>query len=566
MNVPSQLLFFLQDKTTKRNSLTLFKFFVLLAIIIITYSLLFHLIMLYEGRNFSWITGFYWTLTVMSTLGFGDITFTSDLGLSFTLLVLFSGIILLLIMLPFCFIQFFYAPWLKAQEDARIPRQVATDMNNHVIFTHYGPITQNLITKFKKHGTKYVVVVEEMQQALELANNDISVVLGELDHLETYENLQIHSAALVVATNDDLTNTSISFTIRELTDKVPIISNADKVHSRDILEFPGNTTVFEFMKELGQSLARRTLGLSRGANIIGNFESLLIAEAPAMRTAIEGKKLQNSEIRERTGLTVVGIWDKGIFEIARPETVITSTSVLMLTGTAKQLSQYDRAFAVTCANFNADAPVLILGGGRVGCATAETLAENNVSYKIVEQSKTEVNRNKKHRIHGDAADINVLKEAGIDTARAVIITPHDDAINIYLTFYCRQLRPDVQIISRATNERNIPKLHRAGADMVMSYAALGANTIFNLLQPNKVSMFAEGLNIFSRNVPHSLHGKPLTKAHIRRDTGCNVIAIQPKGQEICSPTPDLVLQKKDTLLLVGSLVGEDDFDQKFGEK
>nr|MBF0222247.1 hypothetical protein [Desulfobulbaceae bacterium] len=37
--------------------------------------------MMYEGREFSWITGFYWTLTVMSTLGFGDITFQTDLGL-----------------------------------------------------------------------------------------------------------------------------------------------------------------------------------------------------------------------------------------------------------------------------------------------------------------------------------------------------------------------------------------------------------------------------------------------------------------------------------------------------
>jgi transaldolase / glucose-6-phosphate isomerase len=33
-----------------------------------------------EGREHSWITGVYWTLTVMSTLGFGDITFETDLG------------------------------------------------------------------------------------------------------------------------------------------------------------------------------------------------------------------------------------------------------------------------------------------------------------------------------------------------------------------------------------------------------------------------------------------------------------------------------------------------------
>jgi spermidine/putrescine transport system permease protein len=54
-----------------------------------------------EGQDHSWLTGVYWTLTVMSTLGFGDITFTSDLGRLFSIVVLLSGIFMLLIVLPF---------------------------------------------------------------------------------------------------------------------------------------------------------------------------------------------------------------------------------------------------------------------------------------------------------------------------------------------------------------------------------------------------------------------------------------------------------------------------------
>jgi hypothetical protein len=40
--------------------------------------------------------------------------------------VLMSGIVFLLVMLPFTFIQFFYAPWLEAQSRARTPRQTLT--------------------------------------------------------------------------------------------------------------------------------------------------------------------------------------------------------------------------------------------------------------------------------------------------------------------------------------------------------------------------------------------------------------------------------------------------------
>lgn len=38
-------------------------------------SVLFHVIMVHEGQDHSWLTGFYRTLTVVSTLGFADITF-----------------------------------------------------------------------------------------------------------------------------------------------------------------------------------------------------------------------------------------------------------------------------------------------------------------------------------------------------------------------------------------------------------------------------------------------------------------------------------------------------------
>ena len=77
-----------------------------------------------EGQQHSWITGFYWTLVVMTTLGFGDITFTSDIGRLFSIVVLLSGVVFLLVMLPFLFIRLFYAPWLESRVRLRAPREV----------------------------------------------------------------------------------------------------------------------------------------------------------------------------------------------------------------------------------------------------------------------------------------------------------------------------------------------------------------------------------------------------------------------------------------------------------
>jgi len=49
----------------------------------------------------------------------------------------------------------------------------------------------------------------------------------------------------------------------EISEKVPIITNADADDSIDILQLAGSTHVFQFTKMLGKSLARRTLGRKR---------------------------------------------------------------------------------------------------------------------------------------------------------------------------------------------------------------------------------------------------------------------------------------------------------------
>jgi hypothetical protein len=132
----SQISYFLNERAARQNISALLKYVLFTAAVIAVYSVLFHLIMLHaEGRYHSWITGIYWTLTVMTTLGFGDITFTSDIGRLFSIVVLLSGIVLLLILLSFMFIRLFYAPWLEAQIRLRGPCGRA----RHELLTYFRP-------------------------------------------------------------------------------------------------------------------------------------------------------------------------------------------------------------------------------------------------------------------------------------------------------------------------------------------------------------------------------------------------------------------------------------------
>lgn len=553
----TQLLYFFQHKTAQRNLRLLSKFFLFLLGIVCIYSILFHVLMMFEDRYYSWITGFYWTMTVMSTLGFGDITFHSDLGLLFTMLVLISGILFLLIILPFTFIQFFYAPWLEAQEQARTPRELPEDVKGHVVITSVDPITTRLVEYLKRQNIPYYIITASVSEASSLLNKGYDVMVGEPDRPETYHRLQLDKASLVVVTNDDLISTNISFTIRQVSQDVPIVTNANQEHSIDILEFSGNISVYEFMKMLGESLSRGAYGVGHGANVIGRFDDLLISELPARYTALEGQTLAQSGLRQKTGVTVIGIMEEGRFMAPSPQSIIGAHSILILAGSTSQFQVFDETYPVTYTQDPDKPQVLILGGGRVGQVAARTLTQYGITYRIVE--KRAIHANGPHSdftILGDAADINTLKEAGIDSAKSVIVTTHSDDMNIYLTFYCRQLRPDIQIISRSILERNVSKLHTAGADQVMSYASLGAGTIFQLLRPNEVSLFTEGLIVMNRNAGSDLAGKTIMESRIRENTGFSVIAFRRNERLTVSPNPNTEIEEQDELIVIGTAENE----------
>ncbi len=559
-----QVLFFVKNEKAKKNVYLLTRFLFFLTFIISLYSVLFHLIMLYEGRNFSWITGFYWTLTVMSTLGFGDITFSTDLGLLFTLLVLISGVILLLIMLPFTFIQFFWAPWLEAQNETRIPRILPKETKEHVIIPTFDALTRNLVEKLRKHLYDYCFVTADQQLAHEIQDSGYNVIFGEIDDPQTYDNINADQAALVVTTADDLMNTNISFTVREVSSKVPIACSADQEHSLDILNYPGNIHVFLFMKMLGINMAEKTMPVT-GTHIIGRFEELRVGEIPVRDTALVGKTLAESRLRNDLGITVIGILEKGKILTPDPQAKLSVTNILIIAGSATELENAGK-YLVTPPSQPLPRPtVLILGGGRVGEAAAGYLEAKNVPYIIIEKRQN-VGTDHDHHIHGDAADINTLQEAGIDKASSVIITTHNDAMNIYLAFYCRQLRPDIQIISRAGEERTVSKLFRAGADLVDSFASMGATAIMNILHPTDTSFFSDALNVFLVPTPEAFIGKTLTELRMREKTSCSLLAVKNEGSFMTNPDPTTIFDDSYELILAGSIEAEEQFRREYLKK
>ncbi|QQS40883.1 MAG: potassium channel protein [Acidobacteriota bacterium] len=558
-NFTSMLLALVGQGATKRNIRVLIRFLLVLIGLITVYSIIFHFIMEWEGQRYSWITGFYWTLTVMSTLGFGDITFQTDLGRIFSIVVLLSGMLFMLTLLPFTFIQFFYAPWMEAQTAARVQRALPEDTKDHVILTHDDEVARTLIRMLQKYQYPYVLLVNDMGKALAPQDEDINMVFGDLDDPATYRSVRLENASLLAATGSDIANTAVISAARGVDEDVEILATVKDKDSIDILTLAGANRVLRLGEMMGEALSRRLMAGGAVSQVVGAFDELLIAEAPAAETDLVGKTVRESGLREKANVNIVGLWERGVFAPADPDTTITRNTVLLLAGSRDQLDEFDHLFP---GSDDPQSPIVILGGGRVGRATGRGLARRGLDYRIVEKVP-EMVPDDPHYVLGSAADIDVLNKAGIMECPAVVITTHDDDLNVYLTIYCRKLRPDIQIITRATREKIVGTLHHAGADYVMSYASMGANTIFNLLKRSDVLMVTEGLSLFRIEVPEDLAGKSVGDCAIRESTGCTIVAVQKNGLMEINPGPGITLDPTGEIVLIGGVEAEKEFLETF---
>ena len=515
--------------------MALLRYLAFLFAIILTYALIFQLIMVgVEDQSHSWITGIYWTLVTMTTLGFGDITFTTDIGRLFSVFVLVSGLVLLLVMLPFTFIRFFYAPWLEAQVRLRAPRRLRPSVREHVIISRHDEIAAGLIERLRPEAIPYCVIEPDPAVAAQMINQGISVITGDTDNRLTYEGLHVQQARLVLANREDTTNTNLTLTVREVTRDVPIVAFVEDQDSIDILELSGATHVLALKQRLGEYLANRISAGRGDADVIGGFKGLQIAEFPARNTPLAGRIVRETRLRETMGLNIVGVWQRGRLRPAFPDTQIADQSVVVVVGAPEQISELNGLLQLPHVH---DEPILVIGGGKVGRAAMRALKRKGIPVHVLERDERAHDKLDdicdQHFV-GDAADREALMRAGLQNAPSVLLTTNDDAMNVYLAVYCRRLKPDLRIVSRITHERNLEAIHRAGADFVLSYSTLGAEAVFSVLQGHELVILGEGVDLFTVDLPPSLQGKTLAETGIGSRTGLSVVAVSQNGQLVTS--------------------------------
>lgn len=212
--------------------------------------------------------------------------------------------------------------------------------------------------------------------------------------------------------------------------------------------------------------------------------------------------------------------------------------------------------------------VIVCGYGRNGAKACEELHANQVNFVLVELD-TEViehlpDAERPQTIIGDATQDEVLKNAGIERARAIITTLPSDADNVYIVLTARELNSNIQIIARASDASSSKKLNRAGAHKVVMPDFLGGQHMAQLITKPIVIEF---LNVLNGIGEHKMEleefsyeqfdtkyqGLSLKALDIRNKTGATIVGFKDMDNGLSfNPSADLIIGAGDTLIILGT--------------
>jgi voltage-gated potassium channel len=120
--------------------------------------------------------------------------------------------------------------------------------------------------------------------------------------------------------------------------------------------------------------------------------------------------------------------------------------------------------------------IIVCGYGELGKTLCETLLSEGKDFVVVDNNPKVVEKVVDAGIpalEGDALNPKVLDKAGLKRALRIVGALNSDSSNVFLTLTAKELNSRVAVATRAYSEDAVPKLHRAGADIIVMPEIIG---------------------------------------------------------------------------------------------
>lgn len=126
---------------------------------------------------------------------------------------------------------------------------------------------------------------------------------------------------------------------------------------------------------------------------------------------------------------------------------------------------------------------LVCGFGRVGREVAGEFHSEGIPFVVIDQDEAVIRECDELgylALLGDAADDEVLAQAGVARATGLVAAVDSDADNVFVVLSARTANPKLHIVARTDSDESAKKLKVAGADRTLSPYAVGGKRLARL--------------------------------------------------------------------------------------
>ena len=143
--------------------------------------------------------------------------------------------------------------------------------------------------------------------------------------------------------------------------------------------------------------------------------------------------------------------------------------------TARAAKVSNKAEASSAPPVNDSTPVkervVLAGYGRIGQNIAQGLEDAGIPCMVIEidpERIAELRRSRKPRIYGDASNMHVLSQAGLDNAGVLVVTFPDTLAVVHTVKCALEINPKINIVARVHRTREVELLKNMGVIELIS--------------------------------------------------------------------------------------------------
>ncbi|UTB33927.1 MAG: NAD-binding protein [Methanobacterium sp. ERen5] len=307
-----------------------------LTFVVVVYGTVgFHLI-----ENYDWTISLYWTFVTIGTVGYGDYTPKTPLGIYFTITLIVFGIGTFAVAIE-SIVEF-----ITKKQQFKLMGLVNVKRSKHVVVCGWTESTIECIKEMGKSNELFVLDEDEKVRKSALKTG-VNFIHGDPTRISDLRKVNVAGAkAVIVGMESDSKTIHCILGIRKFNPNVKIIAEAQRYENIEQIKFAGANQVISPFVISGRLMCK---------SIETGYEAMFVQDVLAEQKERElrevqigsnnllvGKSLKKSEIHRKTGVVVVGLGKEGNLIMDPPmETIIEEGDTILGIGKPSEFQKIE---------------------------------------------------------------------------------------------------------------------------------------------------------------------------------------------------------------------------------